>query len=339
MELSNRQKTSKLLKILGLKLATNTSSTSKRPDDPMRAMQDRMLHKALHHQDVYESRGNAMTRKTMPFSSSSSSSSILRPPRGTLSDDKLPYLDWRLSILMLLQEQYEEQSRLDLSAASYYGPPINPQRNQKAPRPVSDRYPSSRDVVGQQRKKVAQDNSNDLTFAKQALPHITISNDALASIPLLERENYYMATSSGEEGYEEEEEDSNEQYYNFEDETQSNDVNYSTPPPLLPASLFHRATFGLRSSSMDRSPNSGRSGNRKLAKLLGMGFSRLSQSLLQSHVTIATNRSDRCQKVDNDTVNRLDYDASVSSSDEKWNMLFLPTMGGSELARESGLMR
>lgn len=94
--------------------APNTRYYRADENDPIRMMQERMLHKALHNGNV------GLVQTAMPPMTSMRSTSKERmdpphtrvvPPRGTLCDDKLPYLDWRLSLIMLEQSRIEEKER------------------------------------------------------------------------------------------------------------------------------------------------------------------------------------------------------------------------------------
>jgi hypothetical protein len=118
------RQTSKLFAALSLKAQSKSGSTIKREkddDDPVKAMQNRMLHTALHDRSntvyqppVHHLNYSRSTRSTRPAQFSN-----VRPPRGTLSDDKLPYLDWRLSQLYLQQVQIEEEAERICRRPSY----------------------------------------------------------------------------------------------------------------------------------------------------------------------------------------------------------------------------
>jgi hypothetical protein len=320
METSHRRKTSKLLGVLGIKPSAKSASATRMnkhhnddddESDPVTAMQNRMLHKAIYQQEPYA--------RPMPSGS-------VKPPRGTLSEEKLPYLDWRLSVLKLLQVQEDEQDRLDSSNGSHYyqhfdGTEHEPEfvhaHQEQHTEPHSGH--SDTDSSGSHYQDAVMDCSKakhpvmllhqgqmdeGKMYARMALQTVVIDNDALNAIPL-------ESGSSGEE------------------EERSRQPN---PPPPFPASRLHRASFGLRSTSMDRSlkfvPRP------SITKM----FTR-ANSTRPSMPSAALSKPASRPEFNDITVNSLYYDnGHASKSKKKWNLLALPTMSSSELAREADLM-
>ena len=341
MEHPSRAKKTTLFGVLGRKGPSkgltdrrNQSNGQAQASDPVQAMQDRMLHSALHNRSAYQPA--QLVARTHVHSS-------VKPPRGTLSDDKLPYLDWRLSTLLLQQVQSDERQRSERETMQGVACELQEQQSASSMRSDShaswDRHANDfgvRMIVpggpGQQDGGVEM---NDVMLAKTALRNALLINDALAAVPLLERESRYLATGEGDT--DDDDEASNEIF--SEEGSDPSDCIARLPAPLpapsLPGPPLDRHSFGLGSSAMERSDASPTS-PRKLTSLFARASSRPS---LTSRRSVSLAKASNERALSEVTVNNLFYDATECKPKKKWSLLALPSLAGSGIAYESELMR
>lgn len=219
----------------------------------------------------------------------------LAPIRGTLNEEKLDYFTWRLHHLFVDQldrerlEGNENVSQTEDDAEVEAGP--DQQRSQSNSSSISSNsIHSSRDGSSSSTNSkslpmaTAMERMADLSISepgwvtmqnyrqmaqeekRTSYRHAIVTSDALAAVPLLEREErHFVIAEEGEgknanmnDGESDECDSLFDHFYDAkvqqqptidihdEDERDQFNDHKSLPPPLLPASMFYRASFGIR---------------------------------------------------------------------------------------------
>lgn len=323
-------------------------------DDPVKAMQNRMLHTALHNRG---SNFNPPVHANSQSTRSKAHFSNVRPPRGTLCDEKLPYLDWRLSLLELQQQQIEERAeKLSRKCISYSADRAEdnnavPMRQQRSTISNSTGSDLSSDLSSSQgmdaldyidNTAYSQDSSwhsstakhadqttqlHDDLYANAVLHQTLINNDALNMVPFLSHDSQLVSTGSGNaDTCGDEDANSNEDNDLYYEAADSTEKAAPIPAPLHPASLYPRASFGLQSTSMEKASSL------KLPKLFSRRPPAVARS--QSHGSVPT--STQSEAAAPTTAKGTIQDKPK----KKWTLLSLHSLGGSEaMLRETNMLR
>lgn len=343
MKMGSQHRKTKLLGLLGNKGSSRIGGktddhrlTRVNESDPVKAMQDRMLHSALHNRGTYQSDCGVTSTTYKPVRPYSN----VKPPRGTLSNEKLPYLDWRLSLLLLCQVQSDEEERQKTIKHEDICPQQSSAGNQFDSHSDSSTGQQCEERDGRISVAVAMSSDQwyhstqeedgkcqDELFTKNAVHHALLTNDALAAVPLLERDVHCLYSDMIPDG----------------EESQADMDGQARSAPLLPASLFHRASFGLRSTAAERGGSTPSiASTPKLNKLFNRGNNRLSHFTgghEKGFVTTLPKSADRL-KLGEVTVNNLFYNDSHSKPKKKWSLMALHNVPlyGSQMARETEMM-
>jgi hypothetical protein len=328
--------------------ANAVNKKSDEDDDPVKAMQNRMLHTALHNRGTF----NPSLHNNSKTTRSESQFSNVKPPRGTLCDEKLPYLDWRLGLLELQQLQIEERAeKLSRKSISYSAD--------------MDRTNDKAVVMRQQRSTVSTSTGSDLgsdpsssqgldtldyfshdnswhsstakhtdqttqyhddLYANAILHQTLITNGALAVVPpLIHDESHLTSTGSGNGDDCGDDNSNNEKdlYYEAEDST---DRPAPIPAPLRPEPLYQPASIGPHNASMEKTSS--------------LRLPRLFSRAARRPPPVARSQSQGCVP----TLTRNEATTNDSALQEKpkkkWTLLALHNLGGSEaMIRETNMLR
>jgi hypothetical protein len=200
----------------------------------------------------------------------------LSPIRGTLNEEKLDYFTWRLHHLFVdqLDRDRLDSSRSESSLSSHSsGEDSKNILMATAMERMADLSISEPGWITMQNyRQMAQEEK------RTSYRHAIVTNDALAAIPLLEREErHFVIAEEGQRDRTSNESDSPfDHFYDAKmqqkpvvvDVRDEGEEEKPLPPPLLPASMFYRASFGIRQKPLRKtSSKSISSETEKMSKL------------------------------------------------------------------------
>ncbi|PWN32581.1 uncharacterized protein FA14DRAFT_157291 [Meira miltonrushii] len=188
----------------------------------------------------------------------------LAPIRGTLNEEKLDYFTWRLHHLfvdqldrdrMELHDQDNLPQRSESNSSSFSSNSAHSSREERHT-PMATAMERMADLGISEPGWVTMQNYRQMTQEEKrtSYRHAIVTSDALAAVPLLECEERHFVIAEEEQRRDECDSlfdhfyDAKPQQKPVVDVRDAGDEEATKPlpPPLLPASMFYRASFGIR---------------------------------------------------------------------------------------------